>query len=137
MTPGTPQRPSDEPGCETSCLVIQKFHDLNANGVFDPGEPMLPGVRFDVQANNLIYPATTDENGMLRLCFGVGTRVNIDELARATGGLWQLTTDEDRMGVVLPCGVTTVWVGNAMLTLPQTGGGGAATMTPAGLARLY
>jgi hypothetical protein len=137
VTPGAPRTPTDEPSCTTSCLVIQKFNDLNANGVYDPGEPMLPGVRFDVQANNLIYPATTDENGTVRMCFGVGTRVNIDELARASGGLWQLTTDEDRMGVVLPCGVTTVWIGNAMLSLPKTGGGGGWPMTPAGTARLY
>jgi hypothetical protein len=138
VTEDVPDR-DPTPECVASCLIVLKFNDVNANGLRDEDEPMLSDMRFDVHAGGVTYPGTTDDAGRLRMCFAPGTRVDVEELIRAGGGLWSMTTSEDDMDRALPCGDTEVWVGNTMLQLPHTGDGigrrGASS--PAGPARLY
>jgi hypothetical protein len=118
--------------------VVHKFNDLDADGQHDPAEPMLPGVRFDVKANDLVYPATTGPDGTLKMCFPEGSHVRLDELSRASGGLWTMTTDAARLELELSCGITDVWIGNTMLQLPRTGAAGiAGAVSQAGRCRLY
>jgi hypothetical protein len=47
------------------CSVVSgyKFHDLNANGVRDSGEPGLEGWEVTIQGSEGTYTATTDANG--------------------------------------------------------------------------
>jgi hypothetical protein len=103
------------------CVVIRKFSDLNANGRHEPGEPMLAGIHFDVAVDGEVYSAETDPTGTLRLCFAPGSAVEIREAAR---GLWRLTTDAEALSFQSGCGLRELWVGNALLGMPQTGRGG-------------
>lgn len=134
---GTAQRPTEQPQrptpawpeCDQACLRIHKFRDLNGNGLADPGEPMLAGLRFDVTVNGEIYVGETDADGLLVMCFSEGDIVAIRE-SQASGGLWQITSDERRLDFRLPCGLHEVWIGNAPVGLPKTGLGGGRKPPP-------
>jgi len=102
-------------------VVIRKFNDLNGNGHFDAGEPMLAGIRFDVAVDGQVYSGETDDSGTLRMCFAQGASVVLTEAARASGGMWRLTTNPGDLSFRLGCGATELWVGNAQLGMPQTG----------------
>ncbi len=49
----------------SGALCVRKYNDLDGNGAFTPGEPMLPGVSFEFRASGGVVVATgvTDANG--------------------------------------------------------------------------
>jgi hypothetical protein len=118
--------------------VLHKFNDLDSDGSPDTGEPPLVGIRFDIRVGDEVYPVETDAQGMLRLCLPEGAEVSIDELVRASGGLWQMTTDRSRLKLRLHCGENAVWIGNAELQLPRTGVAGLRRrgLGPVGVGRI-
>jgi len=50
-----------------ACLIIFKFQDSNVNGVWDHGEPGLPGWKFRVQGNGYDQWVTTGPDGRYQL----------------------------------------------------------------------
>ena len=100
--------------------MIHKFHDLDRDGNHDPGEPMLEGIPFDITANKDVHHRTTDRDGLIQICFEQSMRVGIVEQVRQTGGLWNATTRYPSE-IDLECGQTDLWIGNAPLSVPNTG----------------
>lgn len=127
------------PGC-AACLQVRKFHDLDGDGQWDPGEEALPGMPFQIveQGDALRYHRReSDETGYWEICFTQDTLVAVDELLREIGGRFQ-TTGEMPALMLLRCGqIRTYDVGNAPFDLPRTGAewtyraaGGARTGKP-------
>jgi hypothetical protein len=71
-----------------------------------------------------VHRRETDKNGEILFCMREPTRIGLREVQRDIGGMLAKTT-------LLPatwslsCGVTDLWVGNAYIKPPPTGGGGA------------
>lgn len=84
---------------------------------------MLPGVSFSATTAGKVYPLITDADGVFTLQFGEPLSVTIQELARASGGQWVLTTPLAPRYELQGCETLDVWVGNAPVKPPRTGRG--------------
>lgn len=92
-------------------VCIVKFHDLNASGQPDPGEPTLAGWQFVVNppppgwGTNIV---TTSPGG---ICFGVTAPVTLTITEIPQPG-WSNTTPATQTLTVLPGQLTNVYFGN-------------------------
>lgn len=133
-------RDDPEPWVCDAGLVIHKFMDRDRDGVYDIGEPMLPGVPFDIIEVNAtggdrVHQRRTDDAGVITITFDHRALVQVRELLREMGGLWTISTPHrllDRSWYIAHHNQTTlalecdeapidVWVGNARPFLPETG----------------
>jgi hypothetical protein len=105
--------------------VLQKFSDLDEDGIRDENEPMLAGIPFEIVVGDQVHQRETDLNGVLRFCLNESAVVHVRENTRALGGSLALTT---RMPAWwdLTCGDIGMMVGNAPIKPPKTGAGGLA-----------
>ncbi len=73
-------------------LCVNKYHDLNRNGRWDAGEPLLPGWSFDVRnsAGALVATATTNAQG--RWCSAANLPTGVYTVAEVVQPGW-VTTD--------------------------------------------
>ena len=118
--------------CEEACLAIRQFNDLDADGRYDPGEPLLEGIAFDIVEGDDTHQRTTGVRGEAWICFREPTTVSVRELLRSAGGQWTITSRVPPT-IDLPCGDTEIWIGNARITPPRTGEGGPSpARTPSG-----
>ena len=128
--PPTPRQPEERPpgGCPDgphSCLRIIKYHDVNANGLYDDGDKRLPDMPFEIieeRSEPRSHRRDTDRMGEIVICFDDAVRVSVHELLREMGGTWTLTTGlPDHIDI--GCDATkTLEIGNAPITrLPETG----------------
>ena len=111
-------------------MRIHKFHDLDANGNHDLGEPMLAGIHFEVVVDDQVYAGETGDGGLLTMCFAEGSQVDIRESKQYHGGQWSLTTNAKDLAFELSCGTRELWIGNAETVLPRTGLGGGRAREP-------
>jgi hypothetical protein len=117
--------PPTPPTCN-ACLKIYKFHDLDEDGIRDPDEPMLEGVAFDIVEGSDVHHRVTDASGVIEICFPRSTLVLVSEQPRQSGGRWYTTTPYVSAQFLACSGVTDLWIGNAEVGIPETGGGGMA-----------
>jgi hypothetical protein len=104
-------------------VIIRKFHDMNGNGLVDPGEPLLAGVHFEFEEGGRFHRRVTDNQGAATFCMDEPNGIVVRELARESGGQWQITTTVPDV-YVLTCPARELWVGNQEVGLPKTGRGG-------------
>jgi uncharacterized repeat protein (TIGR01451 family) len=116
---------------EEGDLVIYKFHDLDEDGVYDDGEPMLEDWEFTVTVESepiledqitpsaimLIGTGLTDENGMLEFTGLAPAEYTITETLKDG---WVNTTPLTQKGTVVDGETTEVWFGNIEEFLPFT-----------------
>ena len=113
---GVPQEP------ETGDLIVYKFEDLNENGEYDEGEPMLEGWEFTLvrqsppiveigaSAIELVGTDETDENGEI-LWTGLTPGDNYNATETLKDG-WINTTPLSQDAEVVAGETTELWFGN-------------------------
>ena len=77
-------------------LQIVKFNDVNANGVFDPDEPLLEGWTYQVSGVAPTFDVTTDADGVANLGALDDGAYTVTELSQPTG--WTATTPTTQVG---------------------------------------
>ncbi|MFN2251731.1 MAG: hypothetical protein ACK2UL_07420 [Anaerolineae bacterium] len=82
---------------------------------------MLPDIPFDIIEGGDTHHYVTDEDGVIRICFDEPTLVLIRERTQQIGGTWYTTT-EPSSSQYLQCGEVELWIGNAQVKIPETGG---------------
>lgn len=108
--------------------MLRKYHDENENGQPDPGEPPLEGIPFEFTAGDEVHRRVSDADGAVRFCMDRPATVGVREMTRETGGVWRLTSPLPA-ALSLSCPPKELWVGNARVGPPKTGGGAMARKT--------
>jgi hypothetical protein len=126
-TPRPPKTPGTPPDSCTPGLIVRKFHDLDGDGQRQPGEPMLEGISFDITevGSDRTHNVTTGADGAVHMRFQGDTVVRIRELTRISG-MWA-PPDALSQDVRLGCETAEVWVPNAPVAPPNSGGGSPTT----------
>jgi uncharacterized repeat protein (TIGR01451 family) len=106
----------DEP--EEGDLIVYKFHDLNENGVFDAGEPMLEGWEFVLSADgSAVASGMTDSSGELLFS---GLEPGAYTVTETLEDGWFNTTPLTQAVTVVAGETASLWFGNADEFLPFT-----------------
>jgi len=96
---------------DTGDLLIKKYNDLNENGKWNEGEPMLEGWTFNVSQNSASKGGgTTDANGELLI---TNLPTGDYDVTESLMGKWLNTTNLTQTATVVTNQTTTVMFGNA------------------------
>lgn len=100
---------------DTGDLLIKKYNDLNENGEWNEGEPMLEGWEFNVSQNATSKGGgTTDANGELLI---TGLPTGDYDVTESLEGKWLNTTNLTQSATIVTGQTTTVMFGNAVETV--------------------